>query len=129
MKPYLKAEEITREIKEKLPVIDEETFREHYCSECLYYAGRIDKKPRCMQRQCSWDQEEEHFAPVLRRMIPILDEECMQAEERYIDAKRRRDAVQEMFAEEIRMERRKKIHVTNVCIIVMLYASDFAISR
>ena len=86
MKPYLKAEEITREIKEKLPVIDEETFREHYCSECLYYAGRIDKKPRCMQRQCSWDQEEEHFAPVLRRMIPILDEECMQAEERYIDA-------------------------------------------
>ena len=120
MKPYLKAEEITREIKEKLPVIDEETFREHYCSECLYYAGRIDKKPRRMQRQCSWDQEEEHFAPVLRRMIPILDEECMQAEERYIDAKRRRDAVQEMFAEEIRMERRKKIHVTNVRIIVML---------
>ena len=53
----------------------------------------------------------------------------MQAEERYIDAKRRRDAVQEMFAEEIRMERRKKIHVTNVRIIVMLYASDFAISR
>ena len=80
MKPYLKAEEITREIKEKLPVIDEETFREHYCSECLYYAERIDKKPRCMQRQCSWDQEEEHFAPVLRRMIPILDEECMQAD-------------------------------------------------
>ena len=108
MKPYLKAEEITREIKEKLPVIDEETFREHYCSECLYYAERIDKKPRCMQRQCSWDQEEEHFAPVLRRMIPILDEECMQAEERYIDAKRRRDAIQEMFAEAIRMERRKK---------------------
>ena len=82
-----------------------------------------------MQRQCCWNQEEEQFAPVLRRMIPILDEECRQAEERYLDAKRRRDAVQEMFAEEIRMERRKKIHVTNVRIIVMLYASDFAISR
>ena len=59
----------------------------------------------------------------------VTDNRSRVAEERYIYAKRRRDAVQEMFAEEIRMERRKKIHVTNVRIIVMLYASDFAISR
>ena len=59
----------------------------------------------------------------------VTDNRSRVAEERYIDVKRRRDAVQEMFAEEIRMERRKKIHVTNVRIIVMLYASDFAISR
>lgn len=59
----------------------------------------------------------------------VTDNRSRVAEERYFDAKRRRDAVQEMFAEEIRMERRKKIHVTNVRIIVMLYASDFAISR
>ena len=128
MKPYLKTEEITREIKEKLPVSDEETFREHYCSECLYYAGRIDKKPHCMQRQCSWDQEEEHFAPVLRKMIPILDEEC-----------RQRRGILMPNAEETPFKRcsqrrfawnaEKKIHVTNVRIIVMLHASDFAISR
>ena len=38
----------------------------------------------------------------------VTDNRSRVAEERYIDAKRRRDAVQEMFAEEIRMERRKK---------------------
>ena len=59
MKPYLKAEEIRKDIREQLPVIDEETFREHYCSECMYYAGRINKKARCMQRQCSWDKDDE----------------------------------------------------------------------
>jgi hypothetical protein len=59
----------------------------------------------------------------------VTDNRSRVTEESYIDAKRRRDAVQEIFAEEIRMERRKKIHVTNVRIIVMLHASDFAISR
>ena len=59
----------------------------------------------------------------------VTDNRGRVTEESYIDAKRRRDAVQEIFAEEIRMERRKKIHVTNVRIIVMLHASDFAISR
>lgn len=82
-----------------------------------------------MQRQCSWNQEEEHFAPVLRRMIPILDEECRQAEERYLDAKRRRDAVQEMFAAELLMERRKKILVINALIIAIHRVLDFVISR
>ena len=83
MKPYLKAEEIRKENREQLPVIDEETFREHYCSECMYYAGRINKKARCMQRQCSWDKDDEFFAPALKRMIPILDREYKQAEEQY----------------------------------------------
>lgn len=64
-------------------MIDEETFREHYCSECMYYAGRINKKTRCMQRQCSWDKDDEFFAPALKRMIPILDREYKQAEELY----------------------------------------------
>ena len=59
VKPYLKAEEIRKDIREQLPVIDKETFREHYCSECMYYAGRINKKARCMQRQCSWDKDDE----------------------------------------------------------------------
>lgn len=54
MKPYLKAEEIRKDIREQLPVIDEETFREHYCSECMYYAGRINKKARCMEKMWFW---------------------------------------------------------------------------
>ena len=108
MKPYLKAEEIRKDIREQLPVIDEETFREHYCSECMYYAGRINKKARCMQRQCSWDKDDEFFAPALKRMIPILDREYKQAEEQYLEAKRRKDAIHEMFAAELLMERKKK---------------------
>ena len=108
MKPYLKAEEIRKDIREQLPVIDEETFREHYCSECMYYAGRINKKARCMQRQCSWDKDDEFFALALKRMIPILDREYKQAEEQYLEAKRRKDAIHEMFAAELLMERKKK---------------------
>lgn len=128
MKPYLKAEEIRKEIREQLPVIDEETFRGHYCSECMYYAGGINKKARCMQRQCSWNQEEEHFAPVLRRMIPILDEEC-----------RQRRGILMPNAEETPFKRcsqrrfawnvEKKIHVTNVLIIAIHRVLDFVISR
>ena len=97
MKPYLKAEEIRKEIREQLPVIDEETFREHYCSECMYYAGRINKKARCMQRQCSWDKDNEFFAPALKRMIPILDREYKQAEEQYLEAKRRKQENTESY--------------------------------
>ena len=43
MKPYLKAEEITREIKEKLPVIDEETFQ----SVCIMQKGLIRSRVVC----------------------------------------------------------------------------------
>ena len=93
MKPYLKAEEIRKEIREQLPVSDEETFREHYCSECMYFAGRINKKARCMQRQCSWDKDDEFFAPAIKRMIPILNREYKQVEKQYLEAKRRKDAI------------------------------------
>ena len=34
-----------------------------------------------MQRQCSWDKDDEFFALALKRMIPILDREYKQAEE------------------------------------------------
>ena len=129
MKPYLKAEEIRKEIREQLPVIDEETFREHYCSECMYYAGRINKKARCMQHQCSWDKDDEFFAPALKRMSPILDREYKQAEEQYLEAKHRKDAIHEMFAAELLMERKKKILVTNVLIIAIHRVLDFVISR
>ena len=46
--------------------------------------------------------------PALKRMIPILDEEYKQAEEQYLEAKRRKDAIHEMFAAELPMERKKK---------------------
>ena len=82
-----------------------------------------------MQRQCSWDKDDEFFAPALKRMIPILDREYKQAEEQYLEAKRRKDAIHEMFATELLMERKKKILVTNVLIIAIHRVLDFVISR
>ena len=75
MRPCLKARDINKDIRGQLPVIDEVTFREHFCAECPYYAGRIDKKARCMQRHCAWDDENEIFSPVLKNMVPILEAE------------------------------------------------------
>ena len=54
------------------------------------------------------DKDDEFFAPALKRMIPILDREYKQAEEQYLEAKRRKDAIHEMFAAELLMERKKK---------------------
>ena len=50
-----------------------------------------------MQRQCSWDKDNEFFAPVLKRMIPILDREYKQAEEQYLEAKRRKQENTESY--------------------------------
>ena len=61
MKPYLKAEEIRKEIRkeirEQLPVIDEEIFREHYCSECMYYA-EVSTEDRLSDHVQHYDSKE-----------------------------------------------------------------------
>ena len=57
MKPYLKAEEIRKEIREQLPVIDEETFREHNCSECMYYA-EVSTEDRLSDHVQHYDSKE-----------------------------------------------------------------------
>ena len=108
MRPCLKARDINKDIKGQLPVIDEVTFREHFCAECPYYAGRIDKKARCMQRHCAWDDENEIFSPVLKSMVPILEAEFKKAEEKYLEAKYRRDVIHKMFADELLQDQKKK---------------------
>ena len=108
MRPCLKARDINKDIKGQLPVIDEVTFKEHFCAECPYYAGRIDKKARCMQRHCAWDDEDEIFSPVLKSMVPIIEEEFQKAEEKYLKAKRRKEVIYKMFADELREEQKKK---------------------
>ena len=108
MRPCLKARDINKDIKGQLPVIDEVTFREHFCAECPYYAGRIDKKARCMQRHCAWDEENEIFSPVLKSMVPIIEAEFKKAEEKYLEAKHRRDVIHKMFADELLQDQKKK---------------------
>ncbi|MDO4650256.1 MAG: hypothetical protein Q4B26_16575 [Eubacteriales bacterium] len=108
MRPCLEAKEIKREIKGQLPEIDELIFREHFCAECPYYAGREEKRARCMLKHCAWDVEEEIFSPILRRMIPVIEEEYVKAEEEYLELKRRKEIVHKMFEKELLREKRKK---------------------
>ena len=108
MRPCLKARDINKDIKGQLPVIDEVTFREHFCAECPYYAGRIDKKARCMQRHCAWDDENEIFSPILKSMVPIIEAKFKKAEEKYHEAKHRRDVIHKMFVNELLQDQKKK---------------------
>lgn len=77
MKPYLKAEEIRKEIREQLPVIDEETFREHYCSECMYYAGGINKKARCMNLIIKGKHKKTLIFPVFSGNSVFYSDSCL----------------------------------------------------
>ena len=43
------------------------------------------------------DKDDEFFAPALKRMIPILDREYKQAEEQYLEAKRRKQENTESY--------------------------------
>ena len=41
-----------------------------------------------MMKTCAWDDEEEHFHPLLRRLIPFYREKMEKAEEKYLAVKR-----------------------------------------
>lgn len=108
MRECLKAKEINKEIRRELPVIDKVTFKEHFCMECPYYAGKVDKMARCMQKQCAWDDESETFSPALRKMIPLIEEEYEKAEQHFLEMKRQRAVLYKMFEKELYMERKMK---------------------
>ena len=57
-----------------------------------------------MQRHCAWDDEDEIFSPALKSMVPIIEEEFQKAEEKYLEAKRRKEVIYKMFADELREE-------------------------
>ncbi len=114
MRPCLKAREIKKDIKEKLPIIDEFIFKEHFCSECPYYAGRIEKKARCMQQHCAWDDRREIFSPVLKEMIPIIEDEYLKIEEKFLEVKKRREIINKMFMDEM-LRNQKKEDICNNC--------------
>lgn len=85
MRARIKNKQITKEIRGQLPVITPAMFRERGCSYCPYYAGSYEKFPRCMMAACAWDDEEEHFHPVLRQMLPEFKRKMEKAEEKYLE--------------------------------------------
>ena len=75
MRERIESKHVTKEIKSQMPVISPEIIKERGCTFCPYYLGSYEKQPRCMMKNCAWDDENERFHPILRRLIPILQRE------------------------------------------------------
>ena len=108
MKECLNAKQIPKMIKVKLPVIEEEIFKEHFCTECPYYAGRGEKLPRCMKKACAWDNDEVSFSKELMELLPIIEEEYQIQEQKYLEVKRTREIILDMFAKEFAFLEKQK---------------------
>ena len=108
MRERIKNKQITKEIRGQLPVITPAMFRERGCSYCPYYAGSYEKFPRCMMADCAWDDEEEHFHPVLRQMLPEFKSKMEKAEEKYLELKTAYELLMSMFEAEMAQEELEK---------------------
>lgn len=115
MRPCLKAKDITKDVKRKLPIINELTFKEHFCSDCRYYAGRVDRVAHCMLKECSWDDEEEIYSPVLKKMLPIFEADYQKIRKKYNEAKARKEAIEQIFTKELEAEKRKNDPCNTCC--------------
>ena len=71
MRERIESKHVTKEIKSQMPVIPVEIIKERGCTFCPYYLGSYEKQPRCMMKNCAWDDEKERFHPVLRELIPF----------------------------------------------------------
>lgn len=115
MRERIKNKQITKEIRGQLPVITPAMFRERGCSYCPYYAGSYEKFPRCMMASCAWDDEEEHFHPVLRQMLPEFKRKMEKAEEKYLELKTAYELLMSMFEAEMAQEELEKDECYNCC--------------
>lgn len=115
MRRRIKNKQIPKEIKRKLPVISSHILKVRGCTFCAYYAGCFEKRPRCMMADCAWDDEEEHFHPVLRQMLPEFKRKMEKSEEKYLEEKEAYELLVSMFAEEIAKEEREKDECFNCC--------------
>ena len=88
MRERIENKHVTKEIKGQMPVIPTDMLKERGCTFCPYYLGSYEKQPRCMMKTCAWDDEEEHFHPLRRRLIPFYREKMEKAEEKYLAVKR-----------------------------------------
>lgn len=108
MRPCINSSDIPKEMKGDLPVIADNICKERFCTICPYYGGVYQKKRRCMLVSCAWDDASEIFHPSLKRMISFAKEECSNAEKNYLEKKKRVEILEQMFAKELREDRKKK---------------------
>ena len=80
MRERIESKHVTKEIKSQMPVISPEIIKERGCTFCPYYLGSYEKQPRCMMKNCAWDDENERFHPILRRLIPFYKEDVVLVE-------------------------------------------------
>lgn len=115
MRKWIKNKQIPKEIKRQLPVIASDIFKSRGCSYCPYYAGCFEKQPRCLMADCAWDDEDEHFHPILRQMMPEFKRRMEKSEAKYREEKKAYDLLVSMFVEEIVKEEREKDECFNCC--------------
>ena len=108
MRERIESKHVTKEIKSQMPVISPEIIKERGCTFCPYYLGSYEKKPRCMMKNCAWDDENERFHPILRRLIPFYKEKMEKAEEKFLAVKQIYTTLLKMFADEMKQEELEK---------------------
>ena len=108
MRERIEGKHVTKEIKSQMPVIPVEIIKERGCTFCPYYLGSYEKQPRCMMKNCAWDDEKERFHPVLRELIPFYKEKMEKAEEKFLAMKKIYITLLGMFADEMRQEELEK---------------------
>ena len=104
MRERIESKHVTKEIKSQMPVIPVEIIKERGCTFCPYYLGSYEKQPRCMMKNCAWDDENERFHPVLRELIPFYKEKMEKAEEKFLAMKKIYTTLLGMFADEMKQE-------------------------
>ena len=108
MRERIESKHVTKEIKSQMPVIPVEIIKERGCTFCPYYMGSYEKQPRCMMKNCAWDDENERFHPILRGLIPFYKEKMEKAEEKFLAMKKIYTTLLGMFADEMKQEELEK---------------------
>ena len=109
MRERIESKHVTKDIKSQMPVISPEIIKERGCTFCPYYLGSYEKKPRCMMKNCAWDDENERFHPILRRLIPFYKEKMEKAEEKFLAMKKIYTTLLGMFDDEMKQEEQEEI--------------------
>lgn len=96
LKDYILKRWIVNKVKMQLPVIPSEIVREHGCTYCPYYAGRMDRQSKCMLKRCSWDNPEEYH-PAMKQLIPFYESKMEKAKSKYKNLKNTCDILRKSF--------------------------------
>ena len=82
-----------------------------------------------MMVDCAWDDEEEHFHPVLRQMLPEFKRKMEKAEEKYLELKTAYELLMSMFEAEMAQEELERMNVMTVVMPSVVHVSGCAIKH